>query len=277
MSSVLLDEWHAHIQACCAVSEEKYCREIAAIEWMAAHFGFAVSRTNSDHMCIGNAELAFRSLHVLLGELPLEEQFAVVAARVKHAIAIQALDGTAPLLESVFPRLRPPPDAQELVWFEPIANGRLLECLVSDEPSTVRYLDPVRIIGFGLGVQGLRDQACTNLRGLKAVFEPNSEEPRIQMCRMGDGHDAARLLVASDLLPQVSRVLCCVPDRDTLLCVDPAQSDIQSLALKMRKMAMETAVQSAYPLSAECFLVDGETVQHVPFRTDSLGAKVCDL
>ncbi|MAY80261.1 MAG: hypothetical protein CL930_05680 [Deltaproteobacteria bacterium] len=272
MSSVLLNEWHAHIQACCATSEEKYCREVSAIEWMAAHFGLVARQTDPEHVTIGNAVLALRSLQVVLKNLPLEAQFEVVSTRVKRAISIQSSDESGSALDNVFPRLRPPPDSEDLSWFESIAGGRLLECLVSEESDVVRYLDPLRIIGFGLGVQGLRSHSRTNLRARKAVFLSASDEPRIKVCRMGDGHDAARLLVVCDLIPSMDRVLCCAPDRDTLLCADPADADIQTLAYKMREMAVRLASQAAYPLSAECFLVEGEAVRHVPFHTDETGA-----
>ena len=238
---------------------------------MAAHFGLVARRTDPEHMTIGNAVLALRSLHVLLKGLPLDAQFEVVSTRVKSAISIQSSDERGPVLENVFPRLRPPPDSEELSWFESIADGRLLECLVSEESDVVRYLDPLRIIGFGLGVQGLRSHSRTNLRARKAVFVPAPDEPRIKMCRMGDGHDAARLLIVCDLVRGMDRVLCCAPDRDTLLCADPADADIQILAHKMREMAVRLAAQAAYPLSAECFLVEGETVRHVPFSADETG------
>jgi hypothetical protein len=266
--SVLLDDWCAHIQACCTQSEEKYCRETSAIEWMASHHGLVASRIDPEHMAVRDAVLGLRSLKILLDDLPASDQFDIVWSRVKTAISSQSSSSVEPRLGDVFPRLRPPLDAQDLSWFEPIANGRLLECLVSDESDTVRYLDALRIVGFGLGVRGVRSRSRSNLRALGAVFVPLAEEPRIQICRMGDGHDAARLLIASDLMNGMDTVLCCAPDRDTLLCADPSQSDIQYVARKMREMGVVYATQAAYPLSAECFLVDGLTVRHIPFHSD---------
>lgn len=233
---------------------------------MAAHYGWQASRVDEEHMAIGDAVLSLRSLSVLLDGPSPVAQFDAVQARVKHAIAEQSPTASVLALDSVYPRLRPPADADGLSWFEPIAQERLLECVVLDESDTVRYLDPIHIVGFGVGVQGVRQRSRLNLLQLNAHFVPHPEDPRIQRCRMGDGHDAARLLVANHLLNGMDKILCCVPDRDTLLCADRFRDDIQDVAHEMRKLAVKRATRAAYPLSAECFLVDGESIQHIPFR-----------
>jgi hypothetical protein len=228
-------------------------------------------------MAIGDAVLGLRSLSVLLDGTSLADQFDAVQARVKHAISEQSSTASILALGDVYPRLRPPADADRLSWFEPVAQGRLLECVVLDEAETVRYLDPIQVVGFGVGVQGVRQRSRLNLLALRADFVSHPEDSRIQRCRMGDGHDAARLLVAGNLLSDMDKILCCVPDRDTLFCANLFRDDIQGVARKMRELAVRRATRAAYPLSAECFVVAGESIQHIPFRKGSLESSFMGL
>jgi hypothetical protein len=239
-------------------------------QWVVAaciRAGVHCSRTERDQMSIGEAIIDLTQLQRALNHRPADMAESTVNAWVARAISAQH-DTPAPLpIARILPHLRPPIGEHLLPWHAPLASGRLLECLVADEDETIQYLGPLQVVQFGLGVEGLRARARLNLSLLPPYdlsgFTPHEVHPDVWVCATGDGHDAARMLLADQLAG--GPVIAWVPHRDRLVLTRREAHQLDGIAWAIREEAIRSAPLVTHPITAEAFLVNEGLISHLHF------------
>ena len=233
-------------------------------------------RDTIDTIHIGDAVINLRQLQRAMDSSPISSQSVVADVWVETAIVQQSECKPQGHISTVFPHIRPPPDQADLPWAEPIANGRLMSCLVYDEKHHLRHLNPINIANFNFGVKGLQERATINL-ALRSPYRlqdcvPHPVHPNVWLVSKGDGHDAARILMADRLAN--SAVVAWVPHRDLLMFSTLTISELGDTAAALRQECIERAQASKHPITAEAFRVDHGTVVHLPFRRTDTGGQL---
>jgi len=131
----------------------------------------------------------------------------------------------------------------------------------------MRYLDPLQIVKHGMGVDGLRKRARLNLsvRGPYSTADctPHESISDVWICATGDGHDAARLLIADQLAD--GPAVAWVPHRDRMLFTRRSPKELGAAAWVIRNEAIRSASRATHPITAEAFMVQNGVVTHLPF------------
>jgi hypothetical protein len=231
------------------------------------HTDLDCTRSARDKITIGDAIIDLSQLQRALDHRPQHMAEATVRAWVERAIAAQSEPKHPCPISHVLPHLRPPADAATLPWHTPIANGRLVECLVADEQTSITYLGPLQIVGHKVGVDGLRTRARLNLSVLMPYdlsgCTPHASHPDVWVCATGDGHDAARLLLADQLAG--GPVIAWAPHRDRLVFTRCPPQELGSIAWTLRQEALQSAHTATHPITAEAFSVEDGQVSHLHF------------
>ncbi len=242
-------------------------REEQWVRKACAHSGFDCIRIARDRISIGDAIIDLAQLQRALDHQPDHLMEPTVNAWVERAIAAQGEPTQPRPISHVLPHLRPPADAEDVPWHMPIANGRLLECLVTDDLTSMAYLGPIQIVEHAVGVEGLRARARLNLRLLMPYDHsdctPHPSLPDVWVCCTGDGHDAARILLADQLAG--GPVTAWVPHRDRLMFTRRSPAELDNIAHALRQEALRCALTATHPITAEAFWVEKGQVSHLRF------------
>jgi len=224
-------------------------------------------RISQHQIGIGDAIIDLSQLQRALDHRPEALAKSTVLAWVARAIAAQRKGLQANRVSFIMPHLRPPTDEHALPWQTPLAEGRLMECLVADQPDTIQYLGPLQIVQHGLGVQGLRERARMNLSLLfpytLSDCTPHDSQADVWICSVGDGHDAARLLIADQLAG--GPVVAWVPHRDRMVFTRRFATELNDTAWNLRQEAIRSALTATHPITAEAFHVHDGAVSHMRF------------
>lgn len=112
----------------------------------------------------------------------------------------------------------------------PIGETGLAAVYVIDSKHSVLYVDAALGALLGLDAAGLHQRSLDNLRAsLPAQAVRGALAGNVQVFKLGDTYDAARLLLVPSLLGEGEEVAAGVPDRDTLLLA-PVPKDWAALA-----------------------------------------------
>jgi len=170
--------------------------------------------------------------------------------------AVRALSSVKADLDvsTVLPHLRPP--GEDGPWRMPLVEGHLDLCLVADSVQTIRYLNPVEVVGTGLRLAALRVQARANLYALAPQGRWTVDQRTgVHRSVVHDGHDAARALVAERWFPTEERLFLLMPSRDHLILVPGSAGE--RVALGCMREARAISMAAAYPLSDQVFVSEG--------------------
>ena len=203
----------------------------------------------------------------------------VVLAWVDKAIAVQEGNSIHALLTTVYPHLRSPKDQASVPWIRKIGNERLLCCLVSEDAAAMHYLGPIDILKFDQPQEHVLARAKQNLSLLPpyslADCTPHPECPDVWTIETGDGHDAARLLIA-DLIAGDSAVVW-IPHRDRMMLSTASLTTLRPWVDRLRAETIRHAQHAKHPITAEAFWVKNGEVSHLRYlRTGSTGQLVGD-
>ena len=155
------------------------------------------------------AEVGLGSLRRVLALAPPEDHPARVAtwvAAVSAALAGQPLAGEP--RDHLVPRLLAQADPR--LWTRALAPGLHL-ALALDQPLHQRLLSPFDLPALGLSMADAQAVALANLR---AATPAPALDRGVYTWTVGDGLDAARLLLAGSWLSDASGALVVVPARD---------------------------------------------------------------
>jgi len=221
-------------------------------------------------MKVGQATIDLVQLQRRLDHQPPTAAKPTVRAWIEKAVLFQREDVPMGHISGVFPHIRPPPDQASLPWCTPLANDRLLCCLVADDPTIMRYLNPIQIMNHGLGLSGLKTRAIANLSLLPpysiSECSPHPEQPDTWVVNVGDGHDAARILLADVIAG--GPVVAWIPHRDQLVFTTRTVDAIGQDAARLRQNSIRSAQSATHPISAEAFRVEKGILSHLPFHGD---------
>lgn len=198
--------------------------------------------------------LGLANLRRLLAAAAPDDHPAVVAEFVGTAVrALAEPRARGPLL----PRLLPggPDPRVEAPWTAELAGGRLRLALVEDREDRVRFVQPFDLVRWKLSIGEARERALRNLRGRSAAASLDAWDGIAGAWRLevGDGYDAARLLVAEQFFPEASGVMAVVPSRDLLGLVPvEGKHGVEAAGLLWREIQAMVR-HLPYPLSRDLF------------------------
>jgi len=139
--------------------------------------------------------------------------------------------------DKLLPRLVPTsflqslPAGATLLW-RPLDQTGLATAYVIDRPNSVEYITGAHLKELGLDSAQLHEQALANL---KRTFGPEAviatlENGNMNVIKLLDSHDAARVLLVPQYVPEAKEIAALIPDVDTLaLAPIPADGDWSAL------------------------------------------------
>ena len=234
------------------------------------------TRATRTTMDIAQATIDLVQLRRALDHRSEDDAAMVVHAWVDKAISMLTTESSQAVLSMVFPHLRSPQDRSTVPWIEAIANDRLLCCLIADEPDSMRYLSPIDTMAFDRPIHQVIERAMCNLSllppyGVAACAE-HPIGPDVWVIQTGDGHDAARLLIADILVG--GPAIGWLPHRDRLILTKANLTSCVQWAGPLRREAIQHAQHAKHPITAEAFLVQNSTITHLPFHCDGSSGRL---
>ncbi len=193
--------------------------EALAVRCLVAH-GLEVHEVDVEGVEVGlpgdpdarRATLSFGSLRRVLAMAPHDEHEARIAAWGAAAAAVlRGERPPGPVQERLVPRLLGAPDPR--LWTTALADGLHL-AVAEDLPGRQRLLTPFDLPRLGLAVADLRDRAVRNLAGMTPPPEALDAPRGAMTWRVGDGLDAARMLLLCQPPLRTLGALAVVPARD---------------------------------------------------------------
>lgn len=164
----------------------------------------------------------------------------------------------------LFPHLLAPGSADGGLgapWVEKLAGGHLLMALCSDDGETLRMVKLLDFPRLGLSVAaakaGSLERLAASSAPLAAELAARPDPLAPAELSLGDGHDAARLLVVERWFPGASGVLALAPCRDLLLVAPVGEGGAAAralgAALAWRRWAFDAVHTLPYPVSPQLF------------------------
>lgn len=211
--------------------------------------------------------LRFSNLRRSLAVSPPDAAPAVIARFVRLWIEQIRHPPAAPSdapRDLILPRLLAPGSADGGLgapWVEPLAEGHLLLGLCVNGAETTRMVKLLDFPRWGLSVADTKARALARLEqgsaSLAAELAGRADPLAPAELSLGDGYDAARLLIAHRWFPAARGLLAVAPCRDLLLVApvaDPATRDrALAVALRWRAWAASAVHSLPYPLSPQLF------------------------
>lgn len=156
---------------------------------------------------------------------PVFERFT--GALQDHAKSMEPLSLAADG-DKILARLAPPPFMAGLpagvgLPQRPLGNTGLVVLYVVDRPNSVLYLTDKHLEELGLGAEAVHERALANLRRLfpADAIRKAAASAGMTMFKVGDGHDATRLLAVPEQLEEGEVLAAMIPDQDTLILGPP--------------------------------------------------------
>ncbi|MCK6505399.1 hypothetical protein L6R53_18705 [Myxococcota bacterium] len=210
------------------------------------------------------ARVGLGNLRRILALSPPEEHEARAAAwarAVQEGLAGQAEQG--PWAERLVPRLLAQADPR--LWTAPLAPGLHL-ALALDSPLHQRLLSPFDLPRLGLGLVPARARAVANLR---AATPPPAWQGPVATWAVGDGLDAARMLLAGAWERGAAGALAVAPTRDLCRFL-PLRAPADLEAVGRLRAGLPDLATAPYPLSSALWWVpSGEgSICAVPHRAE---------
>lgn len=139
-----------------------------------------------------------------------------------------------PTVERLRPKLLPEgTPGREKALSRPLEALGLRIYYVLDSPQTVRYVTPAEAAELGLDEAAIHERAIANVALPEELVRGALDGKKMQVIKMGDGHDAARLLAVPAHLGEGETLAALIPDDHTLLLIRMPDGDLAPL----RKLA----------------------------------------
>ena len=237
------------------------------------------------------SELYFGNLRRILATTE-EARHGDVVARFVRSWRAMSEPGEPDATEDrrLFPRVAAPGtlDGMAGPWAEPLADGALQLMLVVDLPDALRYVRPLDLPRWQLGLADARARALRNLSATSAPLAASvrasasaSAPIRPIVIEEGDGYDASRVLIAHQWLDGARGVFALVPSRDLLILIPVWGAGTLDrsvhVALEAWSAAQRTIHRLPYPVSPNLFWRSDGLLTRVPVAEDDDGALVAHL
>jgi hypothetical protein len=161
-------------------------------------------------------------------------------------------------------------------WGIPLPGTGLEINLVIDYPNTMAYVTDDMLKKTGKAGEDLLDLALANLKDATPpdFFEKVSDELDIYVGHTGDGYDAARALLAEDLLPESpAGFWIALPSREEL-AVWPVSFPALSKIHVLKLFAQDNYRDHAYPITDEVFWLSNGSWYRFGIKVDEKNVTV---
>jgi uncharacterized protein YtpQ (UPF0354 family) len=135
-----------------------------------------------------------------------------------------------PTAERLRPKLLPEgTPGREKALSRPLEALGLRIYYVLDSPTTVRYVTAAEAAELGLDEVAIHERALANVALPEQVVREALDGKKMQVIKMGDGHDAARILALPAHLREGETLAALIPDDHTLLLMKLPEGDLAPL------------------------------------------------